>query len=91
MVAAVSETESQLAQARTNFKNGNDDEAMDHWPILANAGVAEAAYFMGVALNRQGDFESALPWMRRAAELNPEHEETRKQIEALERMLKDDL
>lgn len=80
-----------LSLARKLISDGNEDEAMDHWPILANAGVAEAAYFMGVALNRQGDFESALPWMRRAAELNPEHEETRKQIEALERMLKDDL
>ncbi len=66
---------------------GRETEAMQHWPILAQSGIAESAFFMGVALSRAGDFEGALSWMVRAHELNPAHLDTVTQIEALEKLL----
>ena len=70
------------------LSEGREREAMEHWQILARAGIAESAFFMGVALTRMGEYEDALSWMRRALELSPGHQDTLGQIGALESALK---
>ncbi len=54
---------------------------------LEASGVAEAAFHLGVMATRKGELHAALGWMRRAAELDPGHGQTRGQIQALEAAL----
>jgi tetratricopeptide (TPR) repeat protein len=42
-------------------------------PALAEAGVAEAAYRLGVGAFRRGEHRNALEWLERSLALNPEH------------------
>jgi len=67
--------------------HGREDDALSHWRTLQSFGDAESAYYLGVYDVRQGRFGQALQWMRRAHELNPEHEETTSQIDGLERAI----
>lgn len=62
VIAAVSETESQLAQARTNFKNGNDDEAMAllRKVLVSEPMNAESYLMLGKIHLRRGDTEQAI-------------------------------
>jgi GT2 family glycosyltransferase/tetratricopeptide (TPR) repeat protein len=69
------------------LRNGMEQEASKHWRLLQQMGDAESAYFLGVHDVRQGRFAEALKWMRRAQLLNPEHVETARQIDGLERAL----
>jgi GT2 family glycosyltransferase/tetratricopeptide (TPR) repeat protein len=69
------------------LRNGREPEAAHHWRELQQMGDAESAYYLGVQDVRSGDFAHALEWMRRAHDLNPEHEETNRQIEGLEKAL----
>ena len=52
---------------------------------LAAEGSAEAAFYLGVGSVRSGDLAAALVWMERALDLNPDHPETRQQVENLRR------
>ncbi len=73
-----------MAWSRHLLQSSREQEAIPHLHALARAGVAEAAYFLGVSAIRSGQLEDALDWMRRAHELNPNHEDTTRQITALE-------
>lgn len=66
---------------------GHEHEARPHLMQLAEAGDPESAFFLGVTGVRGGDFKSALRWMRRAHELNPEHRQTIEEIRKLEAAL----
>ncbi len=72
-----------LVLARRMLGSGFEREAAPHLEILDGLGCAEAAYFRGVSATRQGDFGRALVHMERAASLNPAHEATLQQVEAL--------
>lgn len=76
-----------LVLARQLLEQGNERAAHPHLLHLAELGVAEGAYFLGVIHNRQGQYEGALYWMERALELDASHEPTREQVENLRRML----
>jgi len=54
---------------------------------LSDAGSAEAAFYLGVGSVRSGDLAAALVWMEKALKLNPNHAETRQQVESLRRAL----
>lgn len=60
--AAVSETESLLAQARTHYKNGNDDEAMAVIRrVLAGEPMSAESYLiLGKIHLRRGDLDQAI-------------------------------
>lgn len=72
-----------LVLTRRMLEAGFEREAAPHLEILDGLGVAEAAYFRGVSATRRGDFTRALVHMERAQALNPGHEPTRQQVEAL--------
>ena len=72
-----------LVLSRRLLNEGNEREALPHLKRLAAAGVAESAYFLGVSAIRHGNYPEALEWMGRALELNPGHEETRRQADSL--------
>ncbi|MBM3496175.1 MAG: glycosyltransferase [Armatimonadetes bacterium] len=72
-----------LLLARRLLNTGREAAALPHLNVLQESGVAEAAYFLGVSASRDGDHGEALKWMSRALELDPEHEETARQIAAL--------
>lgn len=59
--------------------------AEPHLQLLDGLGCAPAVFYRGVAAIRQGDYDGALRYMYRARDLNPGHEQTLQQIEALER------
>ena len=72
-----------LVWARRLLQNGREEEAMEHLAILNESGVAEAAFFLGVAATRRGEFQKALSWMERALVLSPDHQQTQQQIAQL--------
>ena len=76
-----------MARARHLLQSGREQEARAHLVPLSEAGVAEAAYFLGVFAIRAGRLEEALAWMERAATLNPDHAETKSQIASLQAAL----
>ncbi|HZH97370.1 MAG TPA: tetratricopeptide repeat protein, partial [Fimbriimonadaceae bacterium] len=76
-----------LAYARLLLARDIIPPAVPHLQHLAEAGVAEGAFLLGVFLIRVGRFEEALAQMQRAHESNPDHEETLRQIAALRKML----
>jgi GT2 family glycosyltransferase/Tfp pilus assembly protein PilF len=77
----------QLVLARRWLRNGHSNEAVDILRNLERAGVAEAAYFLGIQSLQSNQLHQALDWMRRARELNPSHVETQEQIAGLEEAL----
>jgi GT2 family glycosyltransferase/tetratricopeptide (TPR) repeat protein len=79
--------EVRLALTRFYLSQERVQEAIPHLRELNHEGVAEAAYFLGVIDIRSGRFATALQWMERAFQLNPNHQDTLTQIENLRRML----
>jgi hypothetical protein len=78
-----------LELARRLLQAGREDEAQGHLAQLAEGGVAEASFFLGVCAIRRDDLPSALAHMERALALNPGHAATRAQVENLRRALAD--
>jgi GT2 family glycosyltransferase/tetratricopeptide (TPR) repeat protein len=76
-----------LVLARRLLACGREAEAREHLELLAQAGSAEAAYFLGVMAIRRHDLNQALNWMERAHGLNPGHTETAQQIHNLRQAL----
>lgn len=76
-----------MAWTRHLLQSGQEQEARAHLHPLAQAGVAEAAYCLGVFAIRAGKLEEALAWMKRAAALNPDHADTQAQIASLKAAL----
>ncbi len=76
-----------LVLARWLLQGGREGEAIPLLLALAEAGVAEAAFLLGVASTRANDLRTALQWMERALELNPGHEQTAEQVRSLRRAL----
>jgi Flp pilus assembly protein TadD len=76
-----------LLVARSLLEQHQEYLALPHLELLSSLRCAEAAYFLGVIANRHGDYETAMRHMRRAQELNPCHEPTLQQIEALQKLL----
>jgi tetratricopeptide (TPR) repeat protein len=76
-----------LELCRRLLNSGRERLARPHLELLDQANVAEATYFLSVLASRAGQYEHALDLMRRASELNPLHEETRKQLETLEQIV----
>ena len=77
-----------MAIARGLLAGERVREAMPILADLQDRGVAEAAFYLGVAHIRAGRYEVALRWMERALALSPGHEETQRQVENLRRALK---
>ncbi len=69
------------------LESGQEAEAAEHLRPLAEAGIPEAAYYLGVAATRRGDLRGALACMERARALNSGHEETAAQVANLRRAL----
>jgi GT2 family glycosyltransferase/tetratricopeptide (TPR) repeat protein len=78
-----------MALARLLLNSGREAESMSHLDELDRLNCAEAVFYLGVLANRRRDFLAALHYMRRAHELDPEYEETIRQIEMLEELFKD--
>ena len=76
-----------LVLVRRLLQCEQEQEAMPHLLHLNEAGVAEAAYFLGVAAIRRNELQAALAWMERALAINPGHLETQQQIGNLKRAL----
>lgn len=76
-----------LVLARRLLAANQISRARPELEMLASAGVAEAAYCLGVTDVRAGRMAEALTWMERALDLDPTHEATRNQVEALRRAL----
>jgi Flp pilus assembly protein TadD len=76
-----------LVLARRLLERGEEAGAQPLLENLAREGVAEAAFLLGVCHTRRGDYQGALERMRQAQRLNPHHEPTNQQVEALQRAL----
>jgi tetratricopeptide (TPR) repeat protein len=76
-----------LLFARRLLNSGRAPAAVPHLRVLESAGVAEAAFFLGVDASRRGDYAEGLRWMTRALDLNPDHEETARQIVSLREVM----
>jgi glycosyltransferase involved in cell wall biosynthesis/tetratricopeptide (TPR) repeat protein len=76
-----------LVLVRGLLERGLIQAANPHLDWLDQLGSAEAVFFRGVAATRQGDYLSALKFMKRAEELDPAHEQTKRQIEMLQKLL----
>ena len=61
--------------------------AIPHLQVLASAGIAEGAYCLGIADLNAGRLPEAMDWLCIALKLNPEHEETQRQISAIRLLL----
>lgn len=72
---------------RVLLQGERDQEALPLMVSLQEAGVAEAAYCLGIYHVRRGNFKEALKLMERALELNPGHEETAEQIRNLQKLV----
>ncbi len=73
-----------LALAQRMLESGYESDAVPHLELLDQLGCPAAVYFRGVLASRHGRFDEALRHMKRARDLNPGHEETARQIAALE-------
>jgi GT2 family glycosyltransferase/tetratricopeptide (TPR) repeat protein len=78
-----------LARRLLNEGEGKPGEATALLEWLEAAGVAEAAFFLGVMANQRGDHSRALAFMERSLELNPGHGETKAQVARLKELLLD--
>lgn len=87
VVANPSQTGPALALARKLLRSGREGEALPFLELLDRLGVGEAAYYLGVAHVKAGQFEDGLSWMKRARDLDPDHEDTITQIQAIEHHL----
>lgn len=79
-----------MVAARRLLNTGREVEAQGLLRELADAGVSEACYFLGVMGSRRGDFAQALEWMERALSLAPEHAQTAEQVANLRRIVRGD-
>lgn len=76
-----------LILSRHLLQSGRELEAQEHLEVLERCGSAEAAFYLGVSATRRGNLADAFRWMERAHQLNPYHEDTKKQLASLERAL----
>jgi GT2 family glycosyltransferase/tetratricopeptide (TPR) repeat protein len=76
-----------LVLARRLLEAGMEAEAATHLAMLDEMGCAEGAFFRSICATRRGDLEAARSHMRRACDLNPASEQSRQQLEALEKAL----
>lgn len=76
-----------LLLARLLLQNGREHEATPVLDVLDAMGCAEGVYYKGIAAVRAGRPEDALFFFRRAQSIDPGHELTREQIQALEKLL----
>jgi len=74
-----------LVLARHLLREGREAEAERHVEFLTEMGCAEGAFYAGVLATQKGDLEGALARMKESLRLNPNSEEARKRIEALEK------
>lgn len=58
-------------------------EAIPHLDLLQIEGVPDGAFFLGALAEQMGETQKALAWYERAAQLNPNHEETKLRITRL--------
>lgn len=79
--------EVEMAAVRTLLAHEHLDAAIPRLLRLAELGVAEAAYFLGVSEIRRANHVAALHWMERAGLLNPGHSETLRQIDLLRQLV----
>lgn len=80
-------TLAKLSQAKALLDKGEEPEAVQMLVELSGQGSAEASFYLGVHGIRRGEYKSALAWMERALELNPNHEQTAKQVSQLKAMI----
>jgi hypothetical protein len=58
-------------------------ESEEHLDMLERLGSAEGVFYLGVSAMRRGDFPTAVVWMEKAHALNPQHEDTKRQLDHL--------
>lgn len=80
---APASTAPRLHLARILLNSGRQAEAMPHLTILAEAGTAEAAYYLGTVANDLGDLHEARQRLTQALLLNPDHQGTKTALEQL--------
>ncbi|MCC7434219.1 MAG: glycosyltransferase [Methanoregulaceae archaeon] len=73
-----------LELSRFLLAAGRESEALPHLQLLANQGVAEAAFHLGTSARGRGLQAEALKWFQRALELNPGHEQTMDELTELD-------
>lgn len=72
-----------LLLTRRLLQAGREGDAAEHLRVLDRKGIAEATFYLGIASLRTGDPSSALRWMERAHDLNPQHAETARYLSQL--------
>lgn len=73
-----------LCLCRRLCRTGREREADPMLRGLSQAGIAEAAFYLGVSAIRTGDLEAAVQWMRRSRDLDPANPMAQQNIEKLE-------
>ena len=83
----VGTVESYLKLGETMFEQGNYAKAIEYYTkaLEIDAKSIEAWYSMGLAKERIGAVKYAFLYYTKALEINPEHEKTKKRIEAMYR------
>ena len=72
-----------LLLVRQLLAHHREQEARPHLELLARQRSAEASYLLGVLHVRNGEFDLALEATRRAYEIEPDHDQTKQQLDAL--------
>jgi len=72
-----------VALCRIMIGTGRRAAAERHLAQMAEAGVPEAAFYLGMEAMQAGALPAALRWMELAGKLNPGHEDTEAQVQQL--------
>ena len=72
-----------LLLARHLLNRRMEREAIPHLQILERQNVAEAAFLLGISALRINDIPNAILFTQRAVDLNPDHEQSARQLEKL--------
>lgn len=81
--AVESGMDGEMSLARRLLHEERVEEAIPILESLAERGIAEAAFYLGVHHIRRADYKGALEWMTRASVLNPGHLQSKEQVEKL--------
>jgi GT2 family glycosyltransferase/tetratricopeptide (TPR) repeat protein len=72
-----------IVLTRRLLNAGREMESEEHLDMLERLGNAEGVFYLGVGAMRRGDYPTAVVWMEKAHALNPQHEDTKRQLDHL--------